>query len=195
MKALKTFYAANREKWRTWLQRNHKTETEVWLIYYKKASGRPRVSYDDAVEEALCFGWVDSLVKRIDDEKFAQKFTPRKNHSKWSEHNKRRARAMIAQGKMTDAGLAVIGRGVLDSSVDQVARTVPDRRRFDTVPEFIQKALSRNKKAREYFEKLAPSHRRHYIGWISMAKRPETQQRRLAEAIELLAQNKKLGLK
>ena len=102
---------------------------------------------------------------------------------------------MIAQGKMTDAGLAVIGRGVLDPSRDQGPRKIPDRQRFNTVPDFVQKALNRNKKAREYFQTLAPSHQRHYIAWITMAKRPETQQRRLAEAIELLAQNKKLGLK
>jgi len=178
-----------------WLQRHHNTETEVWLIYYKKTSARPRVPYDDAVEEALCFGWVDSLVKRIDDEKFAQKFTPRKNRQKWSDHNKKRARAMIAQGKMTDAGLTVIGKGVLDSDQDAAERKRPDRQRYDTVPDFVQKALNRNKKARDYFEKLAPSYRRHYIGWITMAKRPETRQRRLAEAVELLAQNKKLGLK
>ena len=195
MKPFKTFYAANRARWRAWLEKHHKTETEVWLIYYKKASGRPRIPYDDAVEEALCFGWVDSLVKRIDDEKYAQKFTPRKNQEKWSEHNKKRARAMIAQGKMTDAGLTVIGKGILDSVESPNARTSPDRERYDTVPDFVQKALNRNKKAREYFEKLAPSHRRHYIGWITMAKRPETQQKRLAEAIGLLAQNKKLGLK
>jgi uncharacterized protein YdeI (YjbR/CyaY-like superfamily) len=195
LKRLKTFYAANRNEWRAWLEKRHETETDVWLIYYKKASALPRVPYDDAVEEALCFGWVDSLVKRLDDEKFAQKFTPRKDQQKWSEHNKKRARAMIEQGKMTDAGLAVIGKGVLDSSRDPSARKISDRRRFDTVPEFIQKALNKNKKAREFFDKLAPSYRRHYIGWITMAKRPETQQRRLAEAIELLAQNKKLGLK
>jgi uncharacterized protein YdeI (YjbR/CyaY-like superfamily) len=195
VKTLKTFYAANRVEWRAWLEKHHKTKTEVWLIYYKKDSGRLRIPYDDAVEEALCFGWVDSLVKRIDDEKFAQKFTPRKNQQKWSEHNKRRARAMIAQGKMTDAGLAVIGNGILDSDQHPAASKSPDRQRFDTVPDFVQKALNRNKKALEYFETLAPSHRRHYIGWITMAKRPETQQRRLAEAIELLSQNKKLGLK
>jgi uncharacterized protein YdeI (YjbR/CyaY-like superfamily) len=195
LRRFKTFYAANRDEWRAWLKEHHEKETEVWLIYYKKASARPRVPYDDAVEEALCFGWVDSLVKRIDEEKYAQKFTPRKNHSKWSEHNKRRARAMIEQGKMTEAGLAVIGKGVLDSSRDHGARKIPDRRRYDTVPEFIQNALNKNKKAREYFDKLAPSYRRLYIGWITNAKRAETQERRLAEAIGLLAQNKKLGLK
>jgi uncharacterized protein YdeI (YjbR/CyaY-like superfamily) len=158
----------------------------------QKSSKQPRIPYDDAVEEALCFGWVDSLVKRIDDEKYAQKFTPRKNHSKWSEPNKKRARAMIKQRKMTQAGLAVIAEGIL------AAREEPRPKRTDkniSIPEFIEKALKANKKARENFDNLAPSYRRLYLGWITSAKREETQKRRLAEAIGLLAQNKKLGLK
>jgi uncharacterized protein YdeI (YjbR/CyaY-like superfamily) len=189
MKTLKTFYAANGQEWRRWLEKNHKTEDEVWLIYYKKASKLPRVPYDDAVREALCFGWVDSLVKRIDDEKYAQKFTPRKNHARWSDLNKKRARELIEQGKMTDAGLAVIDEGVLD------AREAPRPRRVRTIPEFMEKALNSNKKARQNFDNLAPSYKQLYIGWITNAKREETQKRRLAEAIRLLAQNKKLGLK
>jgi uncharacterized protein YdeI (YjbR/CyaY-like superfamily) len=189
MKTFKTFYAANSDEWHAWLEKNHKTETEVWLIYYKKASKRPRVSYDDAVREALCFGWVDSLVKRMDDEKYAQKFTPRKNHARWSEPNKKRARELIEQGKMTDAGMAVIDEGVLET------REASRPRQVSTIPEFIEKTLNANLKARKNFDKLAPSYRRMYIGWITSAKREDTQKRRLAEAIGLLAQNKKLGLK
>jgi len=252
VKTLKTFYAANREEWRAWLEKHHKTETEIWLIYYKKSSGRPRIPYDDAVEEALCFGWVDSLVKRIDDEKYSQKFTPRKDRLKWSEPNKIRARAMIEQGRMTDAGLAVIGDGILGAgsgrkrnqhdsmpafieaalngnkraraNFDSIAPyrqrryvlwiTSPKREETqkerlskiiallaqsknpgDIVPEFVQKALNANKKASANFQNLAPSYRRLYIRWIISATREETQKKRLAEAIELLAQNKKLGLK
>src|SRR5260370_30597735 len=139
----KTIYAANRDQWRAWLEKNHTTETEIWLIYYKKSSARARVPYDHAVEEALCFGWVDSLVKRIDDEKYAQKFTPRKNHAKWSEPNKKRARAMIKMGKMTDAGLAVIDKGILTARED----SKPKKERKDvSVPEFVERALNGNKK-------------------------------------------------
>jgi len=257
MKITRSFYAADRDQWRAWLEKNHKTQTEVWLIYYKKASKRPRIPYDDAVEEALCFGWVDSLVKRLDDEKYAQKFTPRKDRLKWSEPNKKRLRAMIEQGKMTDAGMAVIDNAILaglkDSegkhgkpkqgesvpefilkvlNADKKARasfdnlTPSHRRRYirwitsasreetqkdrlkqvisllsrskipgDDIPEFVEKALNANKKARANFENLAPSYRRLYIRWITTARREETQRRRLAEAIRLLEQNKKLGLK
>src|SRR5262249_60030780 len=91
----------------------HQSETEVWLIYYKKPSGQPRIPYDDAVEEALCFGWVDSIVKRIDDAKFAQKFTPRRGRTRWSALNKRRLRKLIREGRMTPAGLAKIDRAML----------------------------------------------------------------------------------
>src|SRR5213075_1383965 len=98
----KTLYVADRDAWRAWLEENHARENEVWLVYYKKQSGRPRIPYDDAVEEALCFGWVDSIVKKIDEEKFAQKFTPRRDWTKWSELNKRRLRKLIREGRMTD---------------------------------------------------------------------------------------------
>src|SRR5438309_6482273 len=106
MEITKTLYVTNRDDWRAWLEEHHATEPEVWLIFYRKASGRPRIPYDEAVEEALCFGWIDSLVKRIDDDKFAQKFTPRRDRSKWSALNIRRVRNLIEEGRMTEAGLA-----------------------------------------------------------------------------------------
>ena len=96
----------SRVEWRDWLSQHGQSETEVWLIYYRKDSGRPRIPYDDAVEEALCFGWIDSIVKRMDDEKFAQKFTPRRYGSRWSELNVRRVRKLMKEGRMTEAGLA-----------------------------------------------------------------------------------------
>ena len=105
MRSTKELYVMNREDWRAWLEQNHATEKEVWLLYYKKHTGKPTIPYDDAVEEALCFGWIDSLVKRIDDEKYTQKFTPRKNRSVWSESNKKRAKRTIKLGRMTGAGL------------------------------------------------------------------------------------------
>src|SRR5215208_4566267 len=113
MEITRTVYVTNRADWRAWLERHHETETEVWLIYYKKHTGRSRIPYDDAVEEALCFGWIDSIVKRIDDEKFAQRFTPRKAKSEWSERNLIRVRALIREGKMTRAGLARVSEEVL----------------------------------------------------------------------------------
>jgi uncharacterized protein YdeI (YjbR/CyaY-like superfamily) len=101
-------YVANRDDWRAWLKENHDARKEVWLIYYKKQTGKPSISYDDSVEEALCFGWVDSIIKKIDDEKFARKFTPRTGKSTWSEANKKRVEKMIREGKMTETGLAKI---------------------------------------------------------------------------------------
>lgn len=108
MKTTKKLYVKSRDEWRSWLQNNHAAEKEIWLIYYKKHTGKPRIPYDDAVEEALCFGWIDSIVKRIDDEKYIQKYTPRKDKSIWSELNKKRTEKMIKQGRMTEAGLIKI---------------------------------------------------------------------------------------
>jgi len=108
MQANKELYVTNRDDWRAWLKVNHAIKKEIWLIYYKKHTGKPRILYDAAVEEALCFGWIDSIVKKIDAEKYAQKFTPRKDTSGWSEPNKRRVERMIKQGRMTEAGMARI---------------------------------------------------------------------------------------
>jgi uncharacterized protein YdeI (YjbR/CyaY-like superfamily) len=189
----KTLYVKNRDEWRAWLADHYESETEVWLIYYKKHTGQPRISYDHAVEEALCFGWIDSIVKRIDDEKFAQKFTPRRDYTRWSALNKRRVRKLIREGRMTEAELAKIDLSILDEEPKQ-ARAKPARGELE-IPPFVKQALMASPKAWEYFQKLAPSYRRLYIGWIMHAKKEETRQRRLREAISLLEQNKKLGLK
>src|SRR5579872_2165348 len=113
---LKTLYLTNREEWRAWLAKHHAAETEVWLIYYKKQTAKPRIPYEHAVEEALCFGWIDSIVRRIDDERFAQKFTPRRDRTKWSLSNKQRMQILIREGRMTQAGLAKIDLRLLDKS-------------------------------------------------------------------------------
>lgn len=107
MKLGKTLYVKNRDGWRRWLEKNHKKETEIWLIYYKKHTGKTTIPYNDAVEEALCFGWIDSIEKRVDEERYAQRFTPRKPRSQWSEMNKERVKRLIKLDKMTPAGLAV----------------------------------------------------------------------------------------
>ena len=191
MKMSKTLHVTNREDWRQWLKKNHDKEREVWLIFYKKHTGKPGVPYDDAVEEALCFGWIDSIIKRIDDEKFSRKFTPRKPGSKWSELNKKRVEKMIQQGRMTEAGLALIKAAKKSGKWEQV---ISHPEEFDLPPEVI-KAISANEKAWENFNNLAPSYKKQYIGWITTAKKEETRQRRLKEAVEILTQGKKLGLK
>src|SRR5262245_16457882 len=183
MEIRKTLYVTSPEEWRAWLTKHYQSETEVWLIYYKKHTGQPRISYDHAVEEALCFGWVDSIVKRIDDEKFAQKFTPRRDWSKWSALNQRRLRKLIREGRMTEAGLAKIDPATLGEEAPAKPRKgVPE------LPRFVKQALMANARAWGNFQNLAPSHRRQYLQWILEAKKEETRQRRLQEAVARLEQ-------
>ncbi|UCH95932.1 MAG: YdeI/OmpD-associated family protein [Candidatus Aminicenantes bacterium] len=191
MNMSKMLHVTNRDDWRAWLKENHDKEKQAWLIFYKKHTGKPRIPYDDAVEEALCFGWIDSIVKRIDDEKYAQKFTPRKADSKWSESNKKRVEKMIQAGRMTEPGLELINAAKRNGKWEQVISQPKEL----IIPPGIKDALSANKKAWENFNNLAPSYKRQYIGWITTAKKEETRQQRLKKAIDLLAQGKKLGLK
>ena len=186
----KTLYVRDRASWRAWLEEHHAAEREVWLVYYKKHTGRPRIPYDDAVEEALCFGWIDSTVRRVDDDSYVQKFTPRRDRSNWCESNVRRARKLIGEGRMTKAGFDAIAEGALEKKFE------PKPKSKDTeVPRFVSDALKKTPRAWENFNALAPSYRREYVGWITQAKREETRERRLAEAARLLSENKKLGMK
>src|SRR5262245_54413461 len=109
MTITETLYVTNRKVWRAWLKKHHKTKKEIWLVFYNKSSGKKRIPYNDAVEEALCFGWIDSTVKKLGPESFAQRFSQRNPKSGWSEMNKERARRLIAAKKMTKAGLALLG--------------------------------------------------------------------------------------
>ena len=185
-------YVTNREEWRLWLEKNHGKEKEVWLVFYKKHTGKPIIPYDDSVEEALCFGWIDSIIKRIDDEKFARKFTPRKDCSKWSELNKKRAKKMLRDGRMTEAGLVKINVS-LDGENKETKR-IPAKGK-PVIPDDIAAALRVNKKAWENFKNFAPGYQRLYIGWITSAKREETRKKRLKEALDLIAKNKKSLMK
>ncbi len=164
---------------------------EVWLMYFKKHTGKPSIPYDDSVEEALCFGWIDGILKRVDDEKCARKFMPRKNRSVWSESNKKRAEKMVREGRMTEVGLAKVEEA--KRSGEWFKSHTHPKEFF--VPNFIEEALKKNERAHDNFNRLAVSYRRMYISWISSAKREETRKKRVAEAITLLEQNKKLGLK
>lgn len=191
MEATKTIYVTHWKAWREWLEKNYTTEHEAWLIYYKKHTGKPIIPYDEAVEEAICFGWIDSIVKRIDDEKYARKFTPRTENSRWSELNKKRAKKMIAAGKMTEAGLQKIEEAKRNGIWSQ---TSTQRKHFELSPEF-ENILKSNKKAWYNFNNLAPSYKKNYIGWVTSAKREETIKKRFKEVLRYLEQNKKLGLK
>ena len=185
-KTLKTFDASTLKQWRAWLAEHHASESEVWLVFYKRDTGRAWISYEDAIDEALCFGWVDSLVKRLDDARYARKFTPRKPNSKWSTVNRNRYAQLKASGRLMPAGS---NRPPTDRSGD-ASKPSPYE-----IPQYIQEALGSQPAADRYFQSLAPSYRRTYIGWIDSAKQQATKMRRLDEAIRLLEAGKKLGLK
>lgn len=180
----KTIYVTNRRQWRSWLAKNHKTAKEIWLVYYKKQSLKPRIPYNNAVEEALCFGWIDSTVKTIDEDRFAQRFTPRRNNSLFSEMNKERIRRLIRQKKMTPAGL-----DTLKHTINSIKNA-----KF-TISSDILKALKKNKNTWKYFEKFPLSYRRIRIGWIESARsRPHIFQQRLKYFLKMTARNKMFGM-
>ncbi len=186
-----SIYVTDRQDWRAWLKKNHAKKKEIWLMYYKRHTGKPRIPYDDAVEEALCFGWIDSTVKKLDEEKYAQKFTPRTVKSRWSQRNVKRAEKMIKEGRMTAAGMVLFKE--IRRNIERVQ--VKPLKKRSVIPSYMKNALAANMKAWKNFKNLAPSYKRLYVGWIDSAKKQETRERRLKEAIKLLAQNKKLGLK
>jgi len=185
-----TVIARDREAWRKWLKKHGAAKKEIWLVFYKKHTRKPCVSYDEAVEEALCFGWIDGIMRRIDDEKHANRFTPRQPKSIWSESNRKRAQKMIREGRMTEAGLALIQAAKKSGAWDKAVAREWDQ----TLPAEFAAALARNKKASENFSRLAPSHRKMYVLWILDAKQAETRARRSEKAIRLLMKNEKLGM-
>lgn len=183
---MKTLDVRTPAAWRRWLATHHATASEIWLVFHKAHTGVPAIEYDAAVEEALCYGWVDSLIKRLDDDRYARKFTPRKADSKWSPSNRLRYEQLKAAGRLAPAG---VKRPPTDRDAYMPA---PD---VSAVPAFVAKALKAVPKAWTYFQSLAPSHRRRYLLWIMTAKQDATRQRRLEEAVRLLARGKELGLR
>ena len=172
-------YLSNRKDWRKWLRKNYKTEKEIWLIYYKKESGKPRIPYNDAVEEALCFGWIDSTVKAIDKERFAQRFSPRNPKSQYSQANKERLKDLIAQGKVMRDVLPTLG----DVSPDQFV-----------IPKDILKTIKSNKRAWHNFQGFSEAYCRIRIAFIDGAReRPAEFQKRLNYFIKMTEENKHFG--
>ena len=187
MEITKTFYAKDRERWRTWLEKNHNKATEIWLVFYKKHTKKPSVPYVEAVEEALCFGWIDGIAKRIDDEKYAQRFSPRKKNSPWSDLNRARVKKMMAQGLMTEAGLKQykLGADGPKNWRDGLAG------KFE-IPKDLQAAIDANQKAQQFFEQFPPGYKKLCIGYVITAKRPETRAKRIRELVALTAKNQRL---
>ncbi len=180
---------ANRAEWRAWLEKNHSTAKEVWLVLYKKHTGKTGLSFEEAVEEALCFGWIDGLLKPIDAEKYMLRYTPRRSGCTWSETNKRRAGKLVRQGLMTEAGLAKIAEAKRSGQWQRAA----EREDPKALPPDLKRALAADKAARERFAKLAPSHRKRYLWWIAEGKREETRRRRIEETLRILREGKKPG--
>src|SRR5438552_8598693 len=173
---MKTFSPKTLDHWREWLAQHHDSESEVWLIFHKLHTGVASIDYKDALDEALCFGWVDSLVKRLDDRRFARKFTPRRADSRWSAVTRKRYAELKASGRLKPPG---IERPPTNRSYGPRPRRLPMPSKL---PAYIQAALRNHPTALRQFEALAPSQRRRYFAWIESAKREETKLRRLKEA-------------
>lgn len=180
----------DRDEWRAWLEEHHNSASEAWLIYYKKHINKKSIGYDEAVEEALCFGWIDSKVKRIDEEKYMQRYTPRKEDSNWSESNKQRVKKLIKMGLMTEAGLAKIETAKRNGSWSRL----DDIEKHIVVPEDLQAVLAENLAAKENFEKFPPSHKKQYLWWLKSARRAETREKRIVEIVKRAEENIKPGL-
>ncbi len=175
----KPLYITDRAEWRDWLKRHYKSDKEVWLVYYKKHTGKPRIPYNDAVEEALCFGWIDSIVKSIDVDRFAQRFSLRNLKTPYSQANKERLKELVRQGKVVDEVLATIG----DLAGEQ----------FEMPPDILQ-AIKSNKEAWKNFQGLSQSYIRIRIAFIEGArKRPQEFKKRLNYFIEMTEKNKQFG--
>ncbi len=190
---MNTLRVETRDAWRAWLTQHFDSECEVWLIFHKAHTGKCNLSYDASVEEALCFGWIDSLIKRLDEDRYARKFTPRRSGSVWSELNKARAEKMIAANRMTEAGMTFVREAKETGEWDHV-RVPPTAASID-IPDELRHALQSHPTAAEAFDALAPTYQKQYIVWIATAVRPETRQRRTKEAIKRLNRGERLGLK
>ncbi|WP_009633486.1 YdeI/OmpD-associated family protein [Synechocystis sp. PCC 7509] len=182
---MKTVYASDRNQWREWLEKNHSTSVCVWLIYYKVKSGKPSIRYSEAVKEALCFGWIDSKVNSLDEERYQQVFTPRKPKSVWSRLNKQYIEELIAEGLMTEAGFEKIAVAKQNGSwikLDEIEQLI--------IPADLKQVLVANETANKYFEALSNSAKKNILYWIDNAKRPETRLKRIEQTISSAIQNK-----
>ena len=185
--ALERLWIPDRAAWRAWLEKNHTRDQGVWLVSFKKATGKPRVEYADAVEEALCFGWIDSLVRTLDDDRAMQLFSPRKPRSAWSQSNKLRVEKLIDGGLMRPAGLAKIEQARRDGSWDMyaVAESLE-------LPADLRAAFEAGPRgARSNWDGFSPSSRRAILWWVHSAKRPETRAQRIAQVVSEAARNRR----
>ena len=176
------------EGWRGWLERNHDKGNHVWLTYYKKGSGTKGITLEESVEEAICFGWIDGKLRRIDDERFVVRFSPRKAKSVWSKINKERAERLMKSGRMTTAGLAKIEAARKSGCWDRAYTN----KIKNEMPADLKQALMKEGGAWDNFQRFANSYRNMYIGWVNDAKTDETRQKRIQKVVEQASKNRKL---
>jgi uncharacterized protein YdeI (YjbR/CyaY-like superfamily) len=189
---METIYLSTRNEWRTWLEKNHRSSKGVWLTYYKKHTGTMTIPYAEAVEEALCFGWIDSIVRRIDDQTYMQKFTPRNSGSKWSEENINRVTKLIAQNKMTPAGLERFRE--IEKHPEKILRKAPVPQKIILPADFIEE-MNLNPAGCEKFLEFSVAYQHFCLRWIDSAKREPTRRKRIKEVLHLSAKGEKMGLK
>jgi uncharacterized protein YdeI (YjbR/CyaY-like superfamily) len=182
-------YVQNREEWHKWLEENHSTVQGIWLIYYKKPSGKPRIPYDEAVEEALCFGWIDGKIKSVNDDYYKQWFTPRRPGSRWSKLNMGRVQRLIAEGRMKQEGFLEY-----EKAKKRPLRIYSIKEANMVVPDDLMIALKNNPAAYENFINFPPYSRKLYIFWLNDARRPETRIGRIAKIIDRSEKNIKAGM-
>lgn len=191
MKLGETLYVTNRKQWRAWLAKHHKSKREIWLVYYRKATGKARIPYNDAVEEALCYGWIDSTNKTIDAESTAQRFSPRRKGSPLSPMNQERVRRLIAKKKMTRAGLESIQQHLKDLKEGSAVKQLKAFR----VPEDIRDALKADPVVWKEYQKFPASYKRIRVGWIEGARgRPAEFAKRLRYFVKMTGKGKRFGM-
>jgi len=186
MKKIEQIHFKDEKEFRKWLEKNHDREEGIWMLFYKKETGVENIEYDSAVEQALCFGWIDGMIKKLDNEKYLRRFTPRRRGSKWSSLNIKRAEKMIEQGNMTEKGMELFNSAQIKD------RNTPHD---NEISGWVMEKIECNEKAYSFFKTLAPSYKKIYLGYVLDAKKIETQQNRLEKVIKRLEENLKPGMK
>ena len=183
---IEIFYPPNLAAWRTWLENNHKNQQSVWLVFYRKSTGKPSITWSESVDMALCFGWIDSKQIKIDDERSHQFFSKRKAKSTWSKINKLKIEQLIATGQMTDEGYKSIEIAKQNGSwtiLDEVEELI--------IPEDLSAAWAHNPTAQNFYDQLSKSTKKGILQWLVMAKRAETRQNRIKEIVTCASQQQK----
>jgi len=178
---LERFTPQSRQEWREWLATNHDKTKGVWLVFYKASSGQVQFTYEEAIEEALCFGWIDGRPNKLDEDRYLQRFLPRQPKSTWAKSNKIRVEKLIAEGLMTEAGFKVIERAKKDGSWDSL-NEIEDL----ILPPDLRQALNADQKALKYFESLSKSVKKQILWWMAGPRRPETRRKRILQIVNSL---------